>query len=396
MEYRRFGKTEKKLSVITLGGMRFKHGWDDPRREIPEDTQEQCTQLIDLAIKHGINHFETAYGYKKSETAYGHAFKQLKIKRDSYYLMTKGTAETASEIRKLVEEQLNDLQTDYFDFYGWHGINNDEMLKSSCSKGGSIEELLKMKEEGIIKHVGFSTHGPLETIIRTIETDLFDFVNLHYYYFNQRNEAAIALAQNKDMGVFIISPNDKGGQLYNASQKVKKTIPHATPIQWNSRFCLSNPSVHTLSFGITEAAHFDEMQGIFPVSIPLVKDDEMARLNLDRLIIDDEYANYNGYDLDNDVSGINIPEILRLRKLWKCYDMLEFAKYRYKELKTPNHWFPGVYATDEKINQIDQSKVPSNIPLKELLKECHSAFYETPEQLPTKIDVNQLKIAPNE
>ncbi|NJM16570.1 MAG: hypothetical protein HC896_15435 [Bacteroidales bacterium] len=65
MEYRRFGKTNKKISVVTLGGMRYKHGWDDPREVIPEDTLEQASQVTQLCLQAGINHIETAYGYKK-------------------------------------------------------------------------------------------------------------------------------------------------------------------------------------------------------------------------------------------------------------------------------------------------------------------------------------------
>jgi len=215
MEYRRFGKTNKNISTITLGGMRFKQGWDTPRNTIPAATQEHCNNMVDLALKNGINHFETAYGYIKSETAFGRTLNdELKIDRSSYYLMSKGNASTASDMRKLVEEQLETLKTDYLDFYGWHGINTNEILQEACKTGGSVEALLKMKEEGLIKHVGFSTHGSLETITKAIATDLFEFVNLHYYYFYQRNAAAVALAQAKDMGVFIISPNDKGGQLY--------------------------------------------------------------------------------------------------------------------------------------------------------------------------------------
>jgi uncharacterized protein len=391
MEYRRFGKTEKDLSVITLGGMRFKHGWDEPRHLIPNDTQEQCNLMVQMAIDQGINHIETAYGYTKSETVYGRAFNALGLHRQSFYLMTKGNSHKRDDMRRLVEEQLTTLQTDYLDFYGWHGINNHELMTIACATGGPVEELLRMKEEGLIKHVGFSTHAPLGTIIETIETGLFEFVNLHYYYFNQRNEAAIALAHGRDMGVFIISPNDKGGQLFNAPQKVRQAIPHATPIQWNSRFCLSNPWVHTLSFGFTEPHHFDEMKGIFPTSVPLSVDDATAKTNLDKLALTYPYTGYEGHELANDPSGINIPEMLRLHKLWKCYDMLDFARYRYREYKEPNHWMPGVYATPENIAKIDHTKVPSHIPLKQILEECHQAFYQAPH--PKVFDAAQITLA---
>ncbi len=390
MEYRRFGKTDKKLSVITMGGMRFKNVWSNPRHDIPVETQEHCNSLVDMALKNGINHFETAHGYVKSETVFGKTLhEELKVDRSSYYLMTKGNANTADDMRRLVEEQLKTLKTDYFDFYGWHGINTQDILHKACATNGSVEELLKMKEEGIIKHVGFSTHAPLDTIMNAINTNLFEFVNLHYYYFYQRNLAAIRLAELKDMGVFIISPNDKGGQLYKAPDKVKKAIPHATPIQWNARFCLSHPNIHTLSFGMTEAAHYDEMNGIFPSNTPLSVDDALSKYYLDQMINDDPYAYYNNPDLENDPSGMDIHMLLHWRKLWKCYDLLDFARYRYKELKTPNHWVQGVFASPEAINKVDYSRIPHHIPLKEMLTEIHEAFYQAP---PEKQTLNPLKL----
>lgn len=374
MEYRRFGKTEKKLSVITLGGMRFKHGWSEPRHEIPPETLEQCREVVQLAFDAGINHIETAWGYKKSETVYGKVLnEELSIPRNSYHLMTKGHFFSASEIREKVEIQLKDLQTDYLDFYGWHGINNDEILKQACKTGGPVEELLKMKEEGLIKHVGFSTHGPKQTIISAIETGLFEFVNLHYYYFNQRNAEAVTAANTRDMGVFIISPNDKGGQLFKAPRKVKEAVKPITPIQWNARFCLQNKAVRTLSFGMTETSHFEEMKGIFPTNWS--ETEKNIKHQLDSFLQDDPYSAYDGFELENDPSGINIPEMLRLRKLWKCYDMSEFGKYRYKTFEDKGHWLPGKQAFKENLHNIDVSKVPSNIPLQEMLNEAHNEFY---------------------
>lgn len=374
MEYRRFGKTEKKLSVITLGGMRFKHGWNEPRHEIPDETLEQCREVVQLAFESGINHIETAWGYRKSETVYGKVLnEELKIPRNSYHLMTKGHFFEADKMREMVEIQLKHLQTDYLDFYGWHGINNDELFKLACKSGGAVEELLKMKEEGIIKHVGFSTHAPLKTIVEAIETGLFEFVNLHYYYFNQRNEKAVEAAKNRDMGVFIISPNDKGGQLFNAPEKVKNAVKPLTPIQWNARFCLQNSGIHTLSFGLTEASQFAEMKGIFPVQ--WTNAEKQIQAKLDGFLADDPYSGFDGFELENDSSGINIPEILRLRKLWKCYDMSSFGKYRYKTFEDKSHWLPGEQAFTENIEKIDFSRVPENLPLKKLLSEAHNEFF---------------------
>ncbi len=377
MEYRRFGKTNLHVSVINLGTMRYKHVWDKPEDDIPEDTIEQCKTSVQLAMKNGINLIETAYGYTKSEHCLGKVLiEELSIPRNKYYLMTKGHAPSASKARDLVEKQLKALKTDRLEFYAWHGINNQELFVKSCRKRGPVEELLKMKEEGIIDNVGFSTHGPLEVICRAIETGLFSFVNLHYYYFFRRNYGAIALAEARDMGVLIISPNDKGGKLFSPPPVLKEITDPYSPVQWNARFCLSMPAVHTLAFGITGPQQFDEIRGIFPTSIPLTPKDQEIMFNLKRRELLDKYSSYEGYDLQGDPSGINIPDILRLRKMWKCYDMKEFAQYRYNMLEPDDTWIPGNFATPENIARINMDKVPENIPLKEILIETHKALYK--------------------
>jgi len=215
MNYRRFGKTDVDISAITLGGMRYIHGWEDPREDVPQDMVTHAAQCITRALDCGINLIETAYGYKKSERCHGMVLNEvLNIPRNSYYLMTKGRGELSSNpmpMREMVEQQLKDLQTDYFDFYAFHGINTSEICREACAPGGPVEQLLQMKEEGIIGHIGFSTHGPPEVIVEAIETNLFDFVNLHYYYFYQQTRVAVDCAESKDMGVFIISPTIKEG-----------------------------------------------------------------------------------------------------------------------------------------------------------------------------------------
>lgn len=376
MEYRRFGKTNKKVSVITLGGMRYKHGSTEPREQIPADTLLQCIDTVKSAFNQGINLIETAWGYGKSEHLYGKVLNdELKIRRDAYFLMTKGNPKTAKETRELVEKQLRALKTNYLDFYAWHGINTPELLANSCAKNGPVEELLKLKEEGIIKHIGFSTHGPLDVILKAIETDLFEFVNLHYYYFFQRNKPAVDLAAKKDMGVFIISPNDKGGQLFRPSEKLIELTKPLHPMQWNARFCLGHESIHTLTFGLTEPDHFDQLNGIFPASAPLSPADQQIKHILDKQKLLDPYSGFDPYIFEKDPSGLNIPEILRFRTLLKCYDMKEFGLYRYNMFQEKDHWFPGSFPTEENLQKIDLSQCPPEIPIVELIRETHRELF---------------------
>jgi len=377
MEYRRFGRTNKALSVITLGGMRFPHGWEAPRNELPAATIESCRDSVQRAFSLGINHIETAYGYGKSEHCYGRVLNQeLRVPRSSYFLMTKGAPKTGDETKRMLEEQLTALGTSYFDFYAWHGLNNRAKFELALAKGGPVEVLKRYQEQGVIGSVGFSTHAPYRIICEAISTDVFDFVNLHYYYFRQRNFGAVQLAADHDMGVFIISPNDKGGQLFNPPPLLEQLTAPLSPLQFNARFCLQTPYVHTLSFGLSEPRHFAPIPGIFPVSVPAAGPDQAIQQRLDARVSVDPYAAYEGWELEDDPSGINIPEVLRFRRMLQCYDMRTFGLYRYNMFSPGDDWVPGAPATPENIARVDESRAPPGFPLRQLLSETHRELYQ--------------------
>ena len=90
----------------------------------------------------------------------------------------------------------------------------------------------------------------------------------------------------------------------------------------------------------------------------------------------DTYAGYDGLELENDPSGINIPEVLRFRRLLKCYDMRDFGLYRYNMFSPNDDWVPGDYATPENVAKVDESKAPPGFPLRELLTETHRELYK--------------------
>jgi hypothetical protein len=335
---------------------------------------EQCADMVRQSLAAGVNHIETAKGYGKSEHCYGRVLNQeLRVPRDSYYFMTKGAPETGDDMHRELEAQLRALQLDHIDLYAWHGINTPRRFSVAVAKGGPVEVLRRYQEQGVIGSVGFSTHGSVRTIGDAIATDLFDFVNLHYYYFWQRNWGAVLSAAARDMGVFIISPNDKGGQLFNAPQQLRELTAPLTPIQFNARFCLESPLVHTLSFGLTEPAHVEEMLGALPASVPLSAADFEIKRRLDAQV--DALSSYDGYDLDSDPSGINIPEVLRFRRLLKCFGMRDFGRYRYNMFSPGSEWFWGEFATEEKLERVDRSRIPAGIPVIEMLRETHAELF---------------------
>jgi uncharacterized protein len=264
MLYRRFGKTEQRLSAFSFGGMRFL------------SSEKNAVATVFKAVELGINHLETAKGYGKSEEYIGAAF-QSGLARESIYLTTKiAPTPDRDSMVQLIERSLTRLKTDYLDSLALHGLNTPKHFELVTKKDGCMLAVQEAVEAGLIRHVGFSTHGSLELILDLIETDLFKFINLHYYYFNQHNAAAVQRAHEKDMGVFIISPTDKGGQLYAPPEKLKALCQPFTPIELNHRFLLSDPRIHTLSLGAASPEEFAAHMTVADQGMPLTPEEQQA------------------------------------------------------------------------------------------------------------------------
>ena len=176
--------------------------------------------------------------------------------------------------------------------------------------------------------------------------------------------------------MFIISPNDKGGQLFNAPPLLKDLCAPLTPIQFNGRWCLQTPMVHTLSFGMTRPEHVTEMRGVLPAGVPLDPTARAALNRLDARLAVDPLSAWEGWEYRDDASGINITEVLRFRRMWKCYDMKDFGLYRYNMLQAKGDWFPGVFATPDAVAKVDPAKAPPGIDVRALLNETHDALYK--------------------
>ncbi len=334
MQYRRFGKTNLRLSVFSLGTMRYLADAENVR------------ETIEKALTLGINHIETARGYGKSEEYFGEALKSgLSVPRSRLHITTKiPPTRDADTMRRYIDESLARLNLDYLDCLGIHGLNTWEHLDWVQAQGGCMQAVQEAVTDGRVRHVGFSTHGSLELIQAAINTDLFEFVNLHYYYFFQRNAPAIQLAANKDMGVFIISPADKGGKLYTPPQKLKDLCEPFSPLELNYRFLLSDSRITTLSVG---AANPDEL--IEPLRVA----DSDGELTLEDISAFQRLENQQKIALKTDKcsqcyaclpcpENINIPEVLRLRNLAIAYDMTDYGQYRYGMFENAGHWFAGM------------------------------------------------------
>jgi uncharacterized protein len=362
MRYRRFGKTEMLLSVFSLGAMRYM------------ESAENAHRTIARALEVGINHIETAQGYGKSEEFIGKAMRNgLSQQRDRFYLTTKiSPTKDADSMRRQIEQSLKKLNVDYIDNFDIHGINLQEHLDLVTDPNGCMKAVREAVDQKMIGHVGFSTHAPLDVILNTINTDLFESINLHYYFFNQRNAAAVQLAHEKDMGVFIISPSDKGGMLYNPSEELAGISYPFTALYMCDRFLLSDPRVHTLSLGAANPAEIDSHQDAWDNDEPMSELEQAVLdcINRRHTILEGDRCS-QCYECLPCPEDINIPEVLRLRNLAVSFDMVEFGKYRYKMFENAGHWFPGRKAIRCTDCGDCLPRCPENLDIPKLLRDTH-------------------------
>lgn len=382
MRYRRFGKTEINLPVISCGGMRYQHKWDDiPWEDVPRAGQENIERTLAYALDKGINHIETARGYGSSEMQLGYALKQFP--RESYILQTKvAPAETERAFLDTFDTSMKYLQVDTVDLFSLHGLNNRELTDLALRPGGSLETALKLKEEGRVKHVGFSTHASTGEILEIIESGGFEYVNLHWYFTNQLNYPAIEAAALRDMGVFIISPNDKGGQLYQPPQKLVDLCRPLHPMTFNDLFCLMDPKVHTLSCGAARPSDFDlhceaveQLDDAAELVAPVVmRLEEAVARACGGSWLDSWHEGIPEWD--KMPHNINVKDIVRLWTWAKAVDLVDFGKWRYNMLDPEDHWIPGArvqdFNTGEMLKKLSAS--PHAHTIVDILQEAEGLF----------------------
>jgi len=396
MRYRRFGRTELAMPVFSCGGMRYQQSWKDlAAHEIQPTEQENVAATLRRAIAVGINHIETARFYGSSELQVGWVLPELP--RDRLILQTKvAPQEDVGAFRQQLERSLTLLGVDRLDLLGIHGINQREHLDWTLRSGGCMEVVREFQAAGHIGHVGFSTHGPLEVILAAIASDQFDYVNLHWYYIQQTNWPAIAAAQAHDMGVFIISPSNKGGNLYEPPPKLVDLCAPLSPMVFNNLFCLSHSEVHTLSIGAARPEDFDEHLKTLEV---LDRADELLPPILERLenaaiaAFDQEFGPGEGRqwlrswhrglpDPADHPEHVSIKTMVWLWNLVKAFDMVGYGAARYNLLNNGGHWFPGTRA-----DQLDPAAIaplvsdsPHRDRLLPILQETHDLLAGVPVQ----------------
>ena len=210
MQYRTFGRSGRQASILGFGAMRV------PTHEDRTANLELAVPLLRRGLELGINYIDTAHVYCEgtSEVAVGQAVKGFD--RSQITITTKvgaGDEEKAgyTSWSQRLELSLKRLDT-HIDFILFHGLRWEIFDKWVSQAGWALDAARKAQSEGLVKHIGFSSHDTAENIIRLIDTGEFEAVLMQYNYLDRHNEPAIQHAAEHGMGVTIMGPV-AGGRL---------------------------------------------------------------------------------------------------------------------------------------------------------------------------------------
>jgi hypothetical protein len=198
MLYRTYGQTGKEVSLLGFGGMRFAH----------IDDHEKCVRMMLAAAEGGVNYFDTAPAYFdiKSETVFGKGFAELRKRNLPFYSATKTFASKENEIRRELDAQLKRMNIPAVDFYHiWCITSPDDWKKRK--KDGVLQTFIKLKEEGLIRHICVSSHLINDEIKELLTEKVFEGVLFGYSAYNfQTRQAAFDAIKEKNLGAVAMNP----------------------------------------------------------------------------------------------------------------------------------------------------------------------------------------------
>jgi predicted aldo/keto reductase-like oxidoreductase len=369
VKYKAFGKTGKNLSKLGMGCMRLPMKGNDV-------IKDEAVAIIQRAIALGVNIFDTGdyYCNHQSESILGEAVKGYD--RSKINLSTKypPQAPTGDDLRERFEESLRKMDQEYIDFYHFWGISWKFYTEELACKNGPLEAALKLKEQGLIKHLSFSFHSDPPELIQLVDTGHFESVLCQYNLLDRSNEAGMAHAARKGLGVAVMGPVG-GGRLGGPSGPLQAILgPQkrtATP-EIALRFVLANPNVSVAFSGVSSMRQLEE--NVATASRETYLDDG-ERVLVEQAIEEnkrfaDLYCTGCNYCMPCP-RNVEIAKIFELVNYHRVYQLTEAAVLGYMEITEGREWIKGKNGSFCIECGECEKKCPQHIKIAQQLKDAH-------------------------
>lgn len=318
MIYKKF--MDLRLSALGMGAMRLPTLGKDS-----EIDKETAARMVDFAMANGVNYYDTAWGYHggNSELVMGDALS--KHPRESFYLASKFPGydlKNMPKVREIFEKQLEKCRVGYFDFYLIHNVCELNIDAYLDPKYGIYPYLLEQRNNGKIRHLGFSAHGSVEVVKRFLDAygrDM-EFCQLQINFLDwrfQHAEEKVALLKEWNIPVWVMEPL-RGGRLCKLSDEYERRLralrPDETTTGWNFRFLQSLPQVVVTLSGMSTPEQMAENIRTFETDAPLNAEEFDALQDIAREMLRKKIVPCTAcrYCVDHCPMGLDIPHLLEL------------------------------------------------------------------------------------
>ena len=308
-----------KLSALGMGCMRLPRNSGDDGDVNVAETQ----RMVNYAMAHGVNYYDTAWGYHNgnSETVIGQALR--KYPRESYYLATKFPGYDLAnmpKVREIFPKQLEKCGVDYFDFYLFHNVCEMNIDAYLDPQYGIMDYLLEQKNQGRIRHLGFSAHGSYEVMRRFLDAygSHMEFcqIQLNYVDWNfQDAKDKVELLRRHNLPVWVMEPL-RGGRLASLSQAdaaaLKALRPEEPVPAWAFRFLQTIPGVTVVLSGMSDFEQMKRNIQTFETTEPLKETEWDALLKIADHMTSGVPCTACHYCTSHCPKGLDIPSLLKL------------------------------------------------------------------------------------
>lgn len=311
---------ELQLSALGMGGMRLPvvEG-DDARID-----EARTAEMVAYAMEHGINYYDTAWGYHNgnSEIVMGKVLRAYP--RDSYCLASKFPGYDLSnmdKVEEIFEKQLEKCGVDYFDFYLFHNVCEMNIDAYLDEKYGIFDYLCKQKENGRIRHLGFSAHGEYDIMKRFLEAygKQMEFCQIQLNYVDwtfQDAKGKVELLHEWDIPIWVMEPL-RGGKLAKlpdeSEEKLKKLRPDEGIPAWAFRFLQAIPGVTVILSGMSNFEQVADNVKTFETNEPLSGEEMDTLLEAAKDLLGKTLpCTACRYCVDHCPQGLDIPSLLKL------------------------------------------------------------------------------------
>jgi len=368
---RPYGKTGAMVSRLGFGAMRLAVTAPDG-----STCFDESTPILRRAAELGVNIFDSHHNYLdgESETALGEAL--AGAPRESYYIQTKNPDYREETQGDTYEDRLHlalgKLKTDYIDFYLAHSLDWERFQKTGKR---FLEVAEKAKRDGLIHHIGFSSHDEVPGVIKLIETGRFECALVQYNYLDTRYGEALAAAHEAGMGTSVMGPLG-GGRFVAPSAFTNVSGENAGAVEAALRFAFANDDIDVVFSGMQAVDQVEHNVRIASDATPLTQK-EQARIQQEierRTKLAEVYCTGCRYCTPCP-SEVEIAQIFELRNYAEVYGLHDYARRRYAQLAESSKAAPDCSDCGE-----CEEKCPQKLPIREQLKHTHELLFgDSPE-----------------